>query len=77
MQSTLFGKNFITTEDWSNDEIKSLMDVAGDLKRRFSMGEIHDHILRIKPCSCSSLKNQRGHAIPSRPITNWAGTPIT
>ena len=48
MQSTLFGKNFITTEDWSNDEIEFLLDVAGDLKRRFSMGEIHDHILRSK-----------------------------
>ena len=48
MQSTLFGKNFITTEDWSNDEIEFLLDVAGDLKRRFSIGELHDHILRGK-----------------------------
>lgn len=48
MQSNLFGKNFITTEDWSNDEIESLLDMGADLKRRFSVGEIHDHILRSK-----------------------------
>jgi ornithine carbamoyltransferase len=48
MNSKLFGKDFISTEDWSNDEILSLLDVADDLKRRFSMGEYHDHILRAK-----------------------------
>jgi len=48
MLSTLFGKPFITTEDWSNDELESLLDMGAELKRRFSMGEIHDHILRSK-----------------------------
>ncbi len=48
MKSTLFGKSFITTEDWSVDEIESLLDMGAELKRRFSMGEVHDHILRSK-----------------------------
>ena len=48
MQTTLLGKDFITTEDWTNDQLISMMDMAGDLKRRFAIGEPHDHILRSK-----------------------------
>ncbi|MHB8135469.1 MAG: ornithine carbamoyltransferase [Anaerolineaceae bacterium] len=48
MQTRLFGKDFITTEDWTVDELTSMMDLAGDLKRRFAIGEPHDHILRSK-----------------------------
>ena len=48
MQTTLFWKDFITTEDWTNDQLISMMDMAGELKRRFAIGEPHDHILRSK-----------------------------
>ena len=48
MQTTLYGKDFITTEDWTNDQLIAMMDMAGDLKRRFAVGEPHDHILRAK-----------------------------
>lgn len=48
MQTGLFGKDFISTEDWSVDELIAMMDMAGDLKRRFSVGEYTDHILRNK-----------------------------
>ena len=48
MQTTLLGKDFITTEDWSVDQLNSLLEMAGDLKRRFACGEQHDHILRSK-----------------------------
>jgi N-acetylornithine carbamoyltransferase len=48
MRSTLYGKHFITTEDWSNDELESLLELGADLKRRFAIGEPHDHILRSK-----------------------------
>ncbi|NTW43377.1 MAG: ornithine carbamoyltransferase, partial [Anaerolineaceae bacterium] len=41
MQTRLFGKDFITTEDWTVDELTSMMDLAGDLKRRFAIGEQH------------------------------------
>jgi N-acetylornithine carbamoyltransferase len=48
MQTHLFGKDFITTEDWTNDELDAALKLADDLKRRFAMGELHDHILRTK-----------------------------
>ncbi|RPI85512.1 MAG: ornithine carbamoyltransferase [Chloroflexi bacterium] len=48
MKTTLKNKDFITTEDWSNDDLLSMLDMAGDLKRRFACGEPHDHILRSK-----------------------------
>ena len=48
MQTRLSGKDFISTEDWSVEELVSMMDVAGDLKRRFAIGEPHNHILASK-----------------------------
>ncbi len=48
MNTQLFGKDFITTEDWSRTELETALNVADDLKRRFAMGELHDHILRAK-----------------------------
>jgi len=48
MKTTLLGKSFITTEDWSVEELESMLDMADDLKRRFACGEVHDHILRSK-----------------------------
>ena len=48
MQTQLYGKDFITTEDWSHDELDSALELAADLKRRFSAGELHDHLLRAK-----------------------------
>jgi ornithine carbamoyltransferase len=35
------GKDWITTEEWSDAEITVLLDVAADLKRRFKRGEPH------------------------------------
>ncbi|NPV85137.1 MAG: ornithine carbamoyltransferase [Anaerolineae bacterium] len=48
MKTTLFHKDFITTEDWSVDELEAMLEAAGELKRRFAFGEAHDHILRSK-----------------------------
>ena len=48
MHTQLFGKDFITTEDWSNAELEAALSLGDDLKRRFAMGELHDHILRAK-----------------------------
>ena len=48
MNTQLFGKDFITTEDWSRTDLETALEVAADLKRRFAMGELHDHILRAK-----------------------------
>ena len=35
------GKDWITTEEWSDAELQTLLDVAADLKRRFKRGEPH------------------------------------
>ncbi len=48
MQSQLFGRDFITTKDWSNEELESALALAADLKLRFVTGEPHDHLLRAK-----------------------------
>jgi ornithine carbamoyltransferase len=42
------GRDFITDMDWSREEIDQILDLALDLKRRFAIGELHDHILRAK-----------------------------
>jgi len=45
---TFRGRDFITLLDWSREEVDQILDVALDLKRRFAMGEPHDHLLRGK-----------------------------
>ena len=42
------GRDFITLLDWSKEEVETILDVALDLKRRYALGELHDHILRAK-----------------------------
>ncbi|MFA6003536.1 MAG: ornithine carbamoyltransferase [Elusimicrobiota bacterium] len=41
MQSMLRGKDWIETVDWSKEELETVLDVSGDLKRRFALGEPH------------------------------------
>ena len=42
------GRDFITLLEWSKEEVETVLDVALDLKRRYAIGEFHDHILRTK-----------------------------
>ncbi|NLE99956.1 MAG: ornithine carbamoyltransferase [Anaerolineales bacterium] len=42
------GRDFITLLDWSKEEVETILDVASDLKRRYAVGELHDHLLRAK-----------------------------
>jgi ornithine carbamoyltransferase len=39
MITTLRGKDFIATQDWTSEEIETLLDTSLDLKRRFALGE--------------------------------------
>lgn len=39
MKTIFRGKHFITLQDWSNEELDTLLDVSFDLKRKFAMGE--------------------------------------
>lgn len=41
MQTMLRGKDWIETVDWSKEELETVLDVAGDLKKRFALGEPH------------------------------------
>jgi len=47
MQTDLRGRDLITSQEWSLDEIQSILDVAFDLKRKRALGEPHD-LLRDK-----------------------------
>ncbi len=38
------GRDWITTEEWTNDELDVLLDVAGDLKRKFKGRLPHRHL---------------------------------
>ncbi len=41
MQTHLRGRDMITTQEWTRDEIDTILDVAIDLKRRRALGEEH------------------------------------
>jgi len=40
-KTILRGKDLITCQDWTKQEIDMVMDVSKDLKRRFALGEAH------------------------------------
>ena len=41
MQTHLRGRDMITTQEWTKDELDTVIDVAVDLKRRRALGEPH------------------------------------
>ena len=41
MQTHLHGRDMITTQEWTKDELDTVIDVALDLKRRRALGEDH------------------------------------
>ena len=47
MQTHLHGRDMITTQEWTKDELNTINDVALDLKRRRALGEEHS-LLRDK-----------------------------
>ncbi|MBN2114723.1 MAG: ornithine carbamoyltransferase [Acidimicrobiia bacterium] len=47
MQTGLRGRDLITLQEWTRDEIDTVMEVALDLKRRRALGELHP-LLRDK-----------------------------
>lgn len=44
MQTDLRGRDLITTQEWTRDEIETLLDVAWDLKRKRAVGESHAYL---------------------------------
>ncbi|MFV1971056.1 MAG: ornithine carbamoyltransferase [Acidimicrobiia bacterium] len=47
MQTHLHGRDMITTQEWTKDELDTVIDIALDLKRRRALGEAHP-LLRDK-----------------------------
>ncbi len=44
MQTHLHGRDMITTQEWTKNEIDTVMDVAFDLKRKRALGEPHAYL---------------------------------
>ncbi|MDH3674291.1 MAG: ornithine carbamoyltransferase [Anaerolineae bacterium] len=44
MQTDLRGRDMITTQEWTKEEIDTLMDVALDLKRKRALGQPHAYL---------------------------------
>ncbi|MEM6530810.1 MAG: ornithine carbamoyltransferase [Chloroflexota bacterium] len=44
MQTDLRGRDLISTQEWTKEEIETLIDVAFDLKRKRAMGEPHAYL---------------------------------
>ncbi len=44
MQTNLRGRDMITTQEWTKDEIDTVMDVALDLKRKRALNQPHAHL---------------------------------
>ena len=59
MQTIFRGKHFITLEEWSHEEIDTLLDVSYELKRDFAMDRPTDYLPRKTASSCSSSSRRR------------------
>lgn len=46
MQTMFRGRHFITLQDYTNEEIETMLDVSMDLKRKFAMGVDTPYLLR-------------------------------
>lgn len=44
MQTNLRGRDLITTQEWTKEEIETIMNVAFDLKRKRALGESHAYL---------------------------------
>ncbi len=44
MQTGLHGRDMITTQEWTRDELQTVLDVALDLKRKRALGESHAYL---------------------------------
>ena len=41
MQTHLIGRDMITPDEWTDDEVNTIFEVAFDLKRKRALGEPH------------------------------------
>ena len=44
MQTNLRGRDLITTQEWTKDEVDTILDLAFDLKRARAVGRDHAYL---------------------------------
>jgi len=44
MQTNLKGRDFITDQEWTREELETALEVAFDLKRKYALGEPHPYL---------------------------------
>ena len=44
MTEQLKGRDYISTQDWTDEEIEIALETAADLKQKFKNGEPHRHL---------------------------------
>ena len=64
-QALFQNKDYITTEEWADAEIETLLDVSGDLKRKFKT-TFPIGTCRTRPSSSCSSTNRRARGIRSK-----------
>ena len=47
MQTNLKGRDYISTQDWTVEELETALQVSWDLKRRFALGEALAHLQHL------------------------------
>ena len=77
MQTLFRGKHFITLQDWTKEEIDTLLDVSYDLKRKFAMGKKTPY-LEYKTVFLMFLNSPPGQETPWRPgLHSWEAMATT
>ena len=71
-QALFKGKDYITTQEWADAEIETLLEVSGDLKRKFRSHVPHRHLLQAKQISL--LPGTLGSCKETETLTRVVGT---
>ena len=77
MQTDLRGRDLISLQDWTNEEIETVLDVAFELKRERALGEPHplparqgagDALLLLEHADARLVRGGHGPARRPRPV---------
>ena len=66
-RTTLVGRDYIETLDWTVEEIEEALAVAGELKARSQERTARIGCFRTRRSTCSSWTSRRGPGTRSRP----------
>ena len=77
MQTIFRGKHFITLEEWSLEEIDTLLDVSYELKRDFAMDRPTDYLPRKTVFLMFFEQSTRTRNSMKPASHSWAGMPTS